>query len=133
MQKQNWNRGGTTGQGTYIGLAITSRGWLGVRVLSGNADTLTGIAMARIRLEPTEDPNTVAMMQELIPPGNGWKVPGQNGQHRFSTVVENGKSKGKKVRRTLVKSLAALGCGEDAKVEINPDAPAWAKNLIENF
>lgn len=118
---------GSEGTGQYVVIAATARGRVGVRVLGGDPSKVSRIEMARVRVEPVEKTAVIKQMAEVLPDGK-WKQPGQDGEHRFSRVVENGASKGKSLHIALAKALAAIGVGE-LKTEVNPDAPQWAKGL----
>ncbi len=123
---------GTEGTGRYMVIAATARGRVGVRVLDGALDKMSRVSIARVRVEPNSKPSVIKKMSEKLPDGK-WKQPGYEGQHRFSCVVHNGKSKGKSLRINVSDALVAIGVGELQKVDINPEAPAWAQGLVASL
>ncbi|MES2007006.1 MAG: hypothetical protein V4436_02780 [Patescibacteria group bacterium] len=121
---------GTEGTGRYVVIAKTARGRIGVRALGGClVDQITKLVNARVRVEPVKKSATVTKMADVLSIGGGWKQPGDDGEHRFSTVVEGG---GKKLKLRVEKALVALGAGS-LVTEVNPDAPAWAKDLVSSL
>lgn len=132
MNSGAFHMAGTEGTGAYVVIAATARGRIGVRVLEGSIDRISRVAVARVRVEPAERPNVVESMAAVLQNGK-WKQPGHDGQHRFSRVVTNGKSRGKSLRVAVTKGIEALGVGELKKIEVNPEAPKWAKDLVAKF
>lgn len=135
MKQINGNKfrmAGTEGTGRYVVIAATARGRVGVRVLDGTLDKMSRVSIARVRVEPNSKLSVIKTMSETLQDGT-WKQPGHEGQHRFSRVVHNGKSKGKRLQRDVNKALVAIGVGELQKVDVNPEAPKWAKDLVASF
>ncbi len=122
-----WHMAGSEGTGRYVVLAATARGRVGIRVLGGEVEKITHIRSARVRVEPK--PKAVQKMTDMLPAKN-WKQPGQDGQQRFSTVVETAVKNSGRVKRNLIRGLQALGVDEGLVTQVNPDAPDWAKNLV---
>ncbi len=119
---------GTFGSGQYVVIAATARGRIGIRPLGCALDKVSKITEARVRVEPSESPKILAGIAKILDE-KGWKQPGQGDQHRFSTVVRGG---GKKLKGNVEKALVALGAGK-LKTEVNPEAPAWAKDLVASL
>lgn len=88
---------GTEGTGEYTIKAYSSRGRVGVRNLESE--------QVRIRVEPTPGGTTKKIARTLTR-RRGWKQPGDNGETRFSTVVE-----AHEVERVLATARRALGEG----------------------
>ncbi|MCX6778626.1 MAG: hypothetical protein NTU97_00125 [Candidatus Magasanikbacteria bacterium] len=61
---------------------------------------------------------------------NGWKQPGDNHQNRFSRVIHHREGM-KKLVTVALQHLGAVGGLESTKV--NPNAPAWAKQVIASI
>lgn len=106
---------GTEQTGQYVVLAVGPMGRVGFRDLGGNY---------RVRVEPSTR-KVVSFMKKHF--GADWRQPGDGGQFRYSKVVfgEAG------CKAALTTALTALGAANARKeVKVNPDAPAWAKELI---
>ena len=131
MTKTNgatWHMPGSEGTGRYVVIAMTTRGRIGVRVLSGEVDKITHIRSVRVRVEPR--PEAVQKMVDVLPAKN-WKQPGEDGQQRFSRVVDSATRNSARVKRILAHGLKALGVNDGLATQVNPEAPTWAKRLVE--
>ena len=116
---------GSEGTGQYVVIARTARGRVGIRALCGTVDSIDSLHEARIRVEPFNRPGVVAKMAPIL---TGWKQPGEDGQHRFSRVVN---AESAHVLDPLKAAFKAIGIGPSGlKLEVNPAAPQWASTLI---
>jgi hypothetical protein len=113
MQAQ-WYMAGTEGTGEYLVVLRTRLGRVGYRDLNGSY---------RIRVEPKpegRDPLATVLTQS-----SGWKQPGDQGQDRFSIVVQRGQ-----LFDVLGSAIEALEPVERG-AEVNPSAPQWAQQLVK--
>jgi len=106
---------GTEGTGAYLVVLCTDLGRVGYRVLS---------TAYRVRVEPADGDAASVLAGAFLPPT--WKQPGDNGQNRFSTMVYSGQR-----LEAVVKTAVAALCTGFGPVEVNPDAPDWAKAMVE--
>jgi hypothetical protein len=109
--KSKYRMAGTEGTNAYRVVALTDMGKVGFRALSGGT--------VRVRVEPVNGSKLGRSFK------SNWKKPGQDGQHRFSTVVEGEKA----IKNALAIALKAVGAG-DMDATIHPKTPIWVKNLI---
>ncbi len=114
-QDNPWYMAGTEKTGQYVVVARTHLGRVGYRKLDNSA---------RVRIEPIDD----QVAQNLTKHFGGWKPYGSNGQPRFSTVVEWGEA----TAIALSTALQALDAKMSLSLEINPNAPKWARALVKN-
>lgn len=120
---EGFQMAGTDKTWEYVVVATTPRGRVGYRALSGDE--------FRIRVEPAEGlaEEDLQKMREFFPTvnasGQGWKQPGENGQHRFSKVASDKKA----LRRALTRAFKALSPTVE---NLNPssDLPDWIKQMV---
>lgn len=110
MNENRFYMAGTQGTGQYIVVALSARGRVGYRPLSNSA---------RVRVEPASQEAAELLAQSL----SNWKQP--DGQFRFSTVTGSEAA----LHAALEKALIALG---SEGLEVNPDAPDFAKKIVES-
>ncbi len=112
--KGEWYMAGSEKTGEYVVIAKTSVGRIGYRDLGDEG--------FRVRLEPAQD-----KIKDVAKKLSDWKRP--NGQQRFSKEVEGGEDEiiESPLYEALKEGLMAM-MGEE--VAINPNAKAWAKELV---
>lgn len=97
---------GTEGTHNYIVVGEGANGLVAVRLVSGST--------FRIRVEPKNAAGAVAMAPSLSREG-GWKQPGDQGQDRFSIVVQGGGALSDAVKRAVL----AAAVESDAQEEVD--------------
>lgn len=124
--KDHFYMAGTEKTGAYCVICKTARGRIGVRVLSGDLGAAVATQVARIRVETIGGNVAVNKVSAILKSEAGWKQPGDGGERRFSTVADTATD----VKKALLKGLVALGVGAGLKVNINPNAAAWLRDLV---
>lgn len=120
MEKNKWYMAGTQGTGEYTVVAQTYRGRVGFR----QCEKIGEAVYARVRVEPRKGKVLPALSREA-----GWKQPGDEGQPRYSKMV----AAGAPLKAAIKEALVALGVGKLKRVEVNPNAPDWVKELVEGI
>jgi hypothetical protein len=108
---------GTEGTFGYNVVAISESGRLGYRMLSDGR--------VRIRIEPSSMSSSAAIGMSL-PKEQGWKQPGDDGQDRFSVVVDRNL-----LSFMLSKAISGL-LESGSAVELHPEAPGWLRTVMEH-
>ena len=110
-----WYMAGSQRMGEYIVVAQGPKGRIGYRVIQGGD-------MVRVRLEPSE--NEFQLMYGIQKEIENWeKAPMDDGFCRFSVVVDP----------TILKLALSDGLRAIGEIdEVNPDAPAWARDLTSD-
>jgi hypothetical protein len=112
---------GSEGTGQYIVVAVTPAGKVGYRDLGGG--WCGGDESVRIRMEPA----SLAVAKraaEILTLKLGWKQALRYFSH-FSFVVRK-----EEMRVPMCLALAVIGARVPDDVEVNPDAPDWAKAMM---
>lgn len=114
VSNTGWNMAGSEQSGEYRVFARSARGRVGVRYL--------GLGQVRIRLEPAMKLKeaTLGVWKGELPRSAGYKLPGDDGQPRFSIVVPAGEY-GDAVLEMI---YGLLGKDELKNFRFNPDLTA---------
>ncbi len=105
----------------YVVMAGTSRGRIGVRRLPCGQ---CGTDHFRVRIEPANK-KAAASIAKGLTPAEGWKQPGDEGQFRFSKMVDTLDDLGLVVKEGF-KPLK----GRTKDVLVNPELPEFLQGIL---
>lgn len=120
---QPFEMAGTEGTGEYVVICATRRGRLGVRYLP-----VHGCYRIRVEPSPSEHKTSKAMLAKMcrrLKSVDGWKLPGHNGQDRFSIVTAASPA-------DLVRlGMRVIGADRLVTIRSEEPHPEWTQDILD--